>query len=853
MIILASKWKPKNRFSLAGPDARRIGASCVPCYDRAPCRTEIARMTTLPLSGDWTLHDAAGETIGPIAIPGDVHSALLALGRIPDPFVGTNEAEVQWVGESAFEISRRFDLDAESLAGRWPVLELEFVDTFAEIFVNGGFRAKLGSSFVRHRIDLGDALVAGRNEIRIRFSPAGAEANARAARLPFPIPWSVSNNKVPNLNTIRKAQCHGGWDWGPCLMVMGIYAEPVLRLYDRARIESVQIRQQHQEDGRILATADIEFAAGTSTEIPVRFELCGRRVEARVTVSPAGGSATLELDVGSPALWWPAGHGAQPLHEAVVTIPGDRAVRKIGFRTLEVVTEKDEAGASMTFRVNGIDIFCKGANWIPADALPSAITPERVRALLSAAVEANMNMIRVWGGGFYEFDLFYDLCDELGLLVWQDMMFSCSQYPSTPDFLKTVDAELRYQIKRLSSRPSIALWCGDNEVIGSLSWYELSRNNRDRYLVNYDRLNRVIETAVLETDPDRRFWPSSPCNGDLDYGDAWHDDGSGDIHFWDVWHSNKNFEHYYTVKPRFCSEFGFQSFPSLTAIRAFAGPKDWNATSPVMEFHQKDGAGNSRIIDTMARYFRVPSSFQNFVYLSQLQQAMAIETAVRYWRSLKPHSMGALYWQLNDVWPAVSWSSIDHTLAWKTLHYHAKRFFAPVAAAARIVDGRLVVRAVNDRHVPVAAEFRLRTIDFNGQWLDERRAVQHLPPDRAIEIFSVPADAGNEGFHVVDCRLDGDFDPALQIVVLPDVPKRLELPEARVRVAGDGPGRFILSADAPAFHVRAEAEGRPGHFDDASFLLLPGEDRVIRFHPEANAEMPWAEDLTIQHLAASYR
>ena len=807
----------------------------------------------LLLAGDWTLADAEGAVLGACAIPGDVHSALLALGRIPDPMVGRNEAAVQWVGEAAWQISRSFTLAPGAAAGRWAVLELEFVDTFAEVVLNGTSVARLESSFIRHRIDVTDALVEGVNSLSIRFSPAGAEATARAARQPFPIPWSVNNNKVPDLNMIRKAQCHGGWDWGPVLMVTGIYAEPILHLYEAARIESVQIRQRHAADGCVTAIAEVELAAPGAARVPLRFSLDGHEVSTVVAIENGATKAVLELEIGKPALWWPAGHGAQPLFDAVVSIPGDSVTRRIGFRTLEVVTEKDEAGASMIFRVNGIDIFAKGANWIPADALPAKITPGRIRALLEAAVEANMNMIRVWGGGFYEFDAFYDLCDELGLLVWQDMMFSCSQYPSTPEFLAGVDAELRYQIKRLSSRPSIALWCGDNEVVGSLTWYELSRNNRDRYLVNYDRLNRVIDRAVIETDPDRRFWPSSPCNGDLDYGDAWHDDGSGDMHFWDVWHSNKNFEHYYTVKPRFCSEFGFQSFPSMTGIRAFAEPVSWNATAPVMEFHQRDLAGNSRIIDTMARYFRVPSGFEPFVYLSQLQQALAIETAVRYWRSMKPHSMGALYWQLNDVWPAVSWSSIDHTLAWKTLHYHAKRFFAPVALAPRIEDGVLTLRAVNDRHQPVRPAVRIRTLMLDGSLVSERIAEAHLPPDRAVDVVAIEAPKVDDRVHVIDALVDGVVDPAMQVVVFPDVPKRFDLPVASVTITKSGEGRFTLASDAPAFYVRAEAPDSPGHFDDASFLLLPGEPRTVTFKPEAGVAMPSAAALTVHHLGATYR
>jgi beta-mannosidase len=812
-------------------------------------------MSKHSLAGTWTLIGAALDAPLPFPIPGDVHSALIANGNIGSPYVGTHEADMQWVGEATWEIERRFAVAAGERAARWAILELEFVDTFAEIFLNDVPVAALGSCFLRHRVDVTEALVSGENVLRIRFSPAGAEAIARAKRQPFPIPWSVSNNRVPDLNMIRKPQCHGGWDWGPCLMVTGIYAEPILHFYDAARIEAVQIRQRHHADGTVTAIAAIELLAQADMTVPVTFELAGQTATARVKVSAEhGGKAEIALDIGTPDLWWPAGHGAQPLYDAVVTIPGDSARRRVGFRTLEVVTETDEIGASMFFRVNGVDIFAKGANWIPADALPAAITKTRIDALLSAAVEANMNMIRVWGGGFYEFDAFYDACDRLGLLVWQDMMFACSQYPSTPDFLKEIDAELRYQIQRLSSRPSIALWCGDNEVIGSLNWFEISRNSRDRYLVNYDRFNRVIDQAVRDTDPDRRFWPSSPCNGDMDYGDAWHDDRSGDLHFWDVWHSNKNFDHYYTVKPRFCSEFGFQSFPSMTGIRAFAGGQEnWNATAPVMEFHQRDGAGNSRIIDTMARYFRVPDGFESFVYLSQLQQALAIETAVRYWRSLKPHSMGALYWQLNDVWPAVSWSSIDHSLAWKTLHYHAKRFFDPVALAARLHDRNLTVRAINDRHRAVTLETRLRSFALDGTLIDERAARTSIPPDRAIEVMSIAAGAAQDRFYVIDAQLDGVVSPERQIVVFPDLPKRFDLPLATVSVRDDGAGRFTLSADAPAFHVRAEAEGIPGHFDDASFLLLPDEPRSVRFRPEHGQRLPTAADLTLHHLRATYR
>ena len=393
-------------------------------------------MTDLSLAGSWILHDASGAPIAPCPIPGDIHSALIAAGRIPEPAIGVNEAHVQWVHEEEWEIRRAFDVPAEALAGKWPVLDLEFLDTVAEVTVNGTTVASLDSSFIRHRIDLSGVVRPGENEIAIRFRSATREATARAAKQPFPIPHT-KNNRVADLNMLRKAQCHGGWDWGPCLMVLGLYAEPKLRLFDDARIEHAVIHQDHHADGSVTVTAQVELAALKDGAVPVVFTFGDREIEGEAMVTHAnGGAIDLSLTVAEPLLWWPAGYGDQPLYDAVVTIPGDRTERRIGLRRLRLINEPDAAGASMTFEVNGVAIFAKGANWIPADALPSRITRERIARLLDEAVAANMNMIRVWGGGFYEFDAFYDLCDEMGLLVWQDMMFACSQYPSTPEFLQ---------------------------------------------------------------------------------------------------------------------------------------------------------------------------------------------------------------------------------------------------------------------------------------------------------------------------------------------------------------------------------------------------------------------------------
>jgi beta-mannosidase len=507
-------------------------------------------------------------------------------------------------------------------------------------------------------------------------------------------------------------------------------------------------------------------------------------------------------------------------------------------------------------RVNGREIFCRGANWIPADALPSRATPELTRKLLGAARDANMNMLRVWGGGFYEQDFFYDLCDELGLLVWQDFMFACNLYPSTPDFLAEVRAEVDHQVRRLGSHPSIAIWCGDNELIGALTWFEESRKNRDRYLVNYDRLNRTIEQAMRTADPNLIWWPSSPSPGTLSFGDAWHDDSSGDMHFWSVWHEGKDFEHYRDVRPRFCSEFGFQSFPSSAVVRRFVtGDDDLNIVSPVMEWHQKNAGGNARIAETMLRYFRFPDGFENFIYLSQIQQGLAIKTAVEYWRSLKPHCMGTLYWQLNDTWPVASWSSLDHGGGWKALHYMARRFFSPVAAfiVPDKKSGHAAISAVNDGNGDVTIEARLLVVEPSGQTKPLPSFSGVAGPDRAATLGHVKLDqidAGN--FLFLDWQASDGAAGRSHFSPLPYKAHRLEAPDVGLKAERDGEAiRLSLTAEKLAFHVVVDT-AVAGHFSDNAFDILPGDTVAITFTPDDPATAVDVAAFVVRDLHSSY-
>lgn len=617
-------------------------------------------MSQISLNGKWILTSPAHSHLAiPMTVPGDNYHALYQAGIITNPYMGTNENEVQWVRECDWHLSQEFSLSPQEMSAASLILNLSRVDTLANVFINNELVLSSTNQFQRHRIDIKPFVKPGDNTISVHFSRVDEEALSRAKKLPMPIPWAVGNNQLPHMNLIRKTQCHSGWDWGICLMVSGIYDPIYIEVVKKIELSSIETAQIWYQ-GAVDLTVNVKHECIAGQAITVNFN-----DEIHTLISHESGETSTIFHIENPELWWPSGYGEQPLYSLTVELDEQTITKRVGLRQLELNNKNDEIGSAMEFVINGFPINSKGANWIPMDAMPSLESESRYRELLTSAKDANMNMIRVWGGGQYESELFYDLCDELGLMVWQDMMFACSLYPSTDAFLKDVEPEIRQQIQRLKDHPSIVLWCGDNEVIGAIGWYDESKNNKTTYTVNYDRLNRNIAQWIAEEDPSRRFWTSSPCNGDMDFGDAWHNDNRGDMHFWDVWHSGKSFDAYQDIKPRFCSEFGFQSWPSFSEVKTFVPEEDWNVTSPTFEGHQKNGRGNSIITEMFTRYFRFPSNFEQMLYLSQVQQAIAIKTGCEYWRAISPICRGMLYWQLNDNWPVSSWSSIEYSGRWK--------------------------------------------------------------------------------------------------------------------------------------------------------------------------------------------
>ncbi len=798
-----------------------------------PILEKSASTSVLSLNSDWTLIHPSASKSTPVDIPFDVHSTLLKSGLINDPYWRDEELNLDWVHESEWMIRRQFDWQPEpGSETHTTLLQLSQVDCCTTIHLNQQRIGQTENVFLTHRIDVTKALVAGVNTLEITFHSNSEEAIKRAEIFPFELPYQTGNNRIGHVNHLRKVPCDAGWDWNIALMPLGVYGEILLTRFQTHRFDDMKIVQHHSER-RVDLAVTLHLFAYQTCEVPACIQICGHKVQESVVLTPGHNATALKVEIPDPELWWPCGYGAQTLHELKVVVGDEERVTKIGFRKIELLTEPDARGESFVFVVNNKRLFIRGANWIPADALPQQINPERTQSLLQSAVDAHFNMIRVWGGGRYESEDFYKLCDEYGLLVWQDFMFSCNHYPAANrDWLNSVRAEATQQVHRLSAHPCVALWCGDNELIGALSWFEVTRQNRDRYLANYVILNHALEEVVEQAALDIPFWPSSPSSGRLNFGDAWHDDRSGDMHFWDVWHEAKSFEHYRTVIPRFCSEFGFQSFPSMSCIERFTETEDRNVSSPIMDIHQRNVGGNARIVETISRYFRFPDSFEKTVFLSQVSQALAMQTAVEWWRSNKPINMGTLFWQLNDTWPVASWASLEHGGAWKLVHYAARKFYNPVLVCVQpdpTTDG-CYLQAVADcpEGAQIIANYSI--VSLTGEVRFENTVRATIPEDKAIELIRLSSEQlGSDTFVVISWQ-DETGQHSGNSTYFHQRFKAYDLPIANVRcewVVGVDDVELELVSDAPAFFVTVDLGGN-SVYSDNMLTLLPNQPIRIR-------------------------
>ena len=627
-------------------------------------------MIKTDLNGLWKMRLDNQSEAFPATVPGSVYHDLIKAGYLPDPYWRDNETQALALMEHDFLYSLEFSVSQDLICCGAVMLRCEGLDTLAEIRVNG---MPAGSADNMHRMyefDVKKLLHVGENNIEIHFlSPTryirDAYQRSRA---------DGTSDAMTGFPLLRKAHCMFGWDWGPRLPDAGIWRNIALLGVDKARIDSVMITQTHEEG---MVTLHIH------TDV---LRLSPVALDVAVTITAPDGSRftesgeVCEIAIKNPALWWPNGFGEQPLYTVNVALSSaegtlDTWERRIGLRTMTLHIEKDAWGESFCHRVNGVNIFAMGADYIPEDNILPRVNPARTRRLLEDAAAAHFNVIRVWGGGYYPDDFFYDSCDELGLIVWQDFMFACAVYNLSEQFEENIRAEVRDNVRRLRHHASLGLWCGNNEMeqfVAEGLWVSSPRQKAD-YIKMYEY---IIPQILKQEDPVTFYWPASPSSGgSFDFPN---DPDRGDVHYWQVWHGGLPFPDYRNHLFRYVSEFGFQSFPCMKTIESFTEPNDRNVFSYVMEKHQRNASANSKIIAYLAQLYQYPRDLSTLVYASQLLQAQAMQYGVEHWRRNRGRCMGAVIWQLNDCWPVASWSSIDYFGRWKALHYYAKRFFAPV-------------------------------------------------------------------------------------------------------------------------------------------------------------------------------
>lgn len=627
-------------------------------------------MQVQQLAQNWTMQIVGQETSFTTDLPSSVYQVLLDNQQMDDPFWRDNEDKALALMDKDFVYTTTFTTDLAMLASDQLLLRFHGLDTVAEIALNG---QKLGTSNNQHRIweyDVTDMIIDGENQLVVYFhSPTQYIKQMQEKKI-----VDGSSDAMIGFPHIRKAHCMFGWDWGPRLPDVGIWRPVELLGIQHAWLTDVYVTQEHTED---YVALKLSVCSAQLDDQAVHYE---------VTVTAPDGTVLQDLDsptaliIDKPQLWWPNGYGAQPLYQVNVTLKSDGEIvdvweKRIGLRTMTMQCVKDEYGESFAHQVNGVPIFGMGADYIPEDNIFSRINPARTKKLLKQCVMANFNAVRVWGGGYYPDDWFYDTCDELGLLVWQDFMFACATYDLNDDFEETVTRELIDNIKRLRHHASLGLWCGNNEMelfVDQGMWVSEPKHKAD-YIKMYEY---IFPKLLKQYDPQTFYWPASPSSGGA--FDAPNDPNRGDVHYWDVWHGGKPFSEYRKFFFRYASEFGFQSFPCEKTVESFTLPEDRNVFSYVMEKHQRNDAANGKIMTYLYQTYRYPTDFGTLLYTSQLLQAEAIKYGVEHFRRHRGRCMGAIYWQLNDCWPVASWASIDYYGRWKALHYYAKRFFAPV-------------------------------------------------------------------------------------------------------------------------------------------------------------------------------
>jgi beta-mannosidase len=835
-------------------------------------------LTTQSLDAGWQLRIAPGDAHAPAhpraahwlpaTVPGSAQSDLMALKLVPDPYWRDDEAKVQWVGLSNWQYRKRFDVDAATLGRTHVDLVFDGLDTFADVWLNGHKILAADNMFRRWRVPVKTLLHAGANTLEVHlYSPIG-RLQPWLLKQPHALPGEFDSafgdepRGKQTANYVRKAAYQYGWDWGPRVVTEGIWQGVRLESWNALRLSDFHVAQMQvtADVAKLDAQLDIDADAVMTAHVALGWRApdgSTQSLQHDVELKAGDNHVAIPFTITHPQRWWPVGYGKPDLYGFHVEVAAGGKVlasadRETGLRSVELRRQKDQWGKGFEFVVNGVPIFAKGANFIPPHIFPTRVTPARLRQLLESARDANMNMLRIWGGGYYLPDDFYATADKLGLMVWQDFMFGGAIPPSGAAFRDNVRIEAIQQVRRLRDHPSIVLWCGNNEVeTGWESWddrkaFKKAITAAQRKQIEQgmrDLFDHTLRDVVAKNDPDVPYWPSTPGT---DYDGPVNVTDDGDYHYWNVWSGDAlPATAYLDVTPRFMSEYGLQSMPAMQTIDAFTEPSDRSIGSKVLRAHQKfdGGNGNQRLLKYVEREFGKPRDLATFAYLSQVMQAEGIQLAAEHLRASRPRSMGSLYWQLDDAWPGITWSGIDYFGRWKALQFHARRFYAPLLVAALRHHGVTNVSLVSDRTTPVAAQWRLRVMDFSGKVIGQQQADVTLPPLSSTHVGTF-SDAQllhgadpRAAFAVFELRVEGR--EVSRNLVFFDELKNLALPrpEIRTRLEATGDGyRLTLASDKLAREVWVSFGNIDAEVSDNAFDILPGRQVTLTVHGRAGLD-----------------
>mgnify|MGYP006274038049 CR=1 FL=1 len=814
---------------------------------------------TYTLHDNWAFRQKGTDTWRPAVVPGCNFSDLLRHDLIPDPFYRTNEEKVQWIEREDWSYRTEFHCSEEDMSLPGQMLEFAGLDTFAEVYLNGTHILTADNMFRTWTVPVQGVLVAGINELEVEFVSPLVKAAPQAAHKGFIYP-AGNDHSAENLSVFcRKAPYHFGWDWGPRLVTSGIWRPVKLHLFAHTRVAHTALStvQADENGGRIQSEWEVDaLHAGTIT---LHLNLGNGRwaFSEEVSVEEGHNRFTFTHTLPGAERWWPVGEGEPVLYRVERTV-ADMAgtysllAEQFGLRTVQLIREPDADGHSYYFKVNGRPVFMKGANYIPQDNLLDRVGEPQYQKLFADTLAANMNMLRVWGGGIYEDDRFYQLANQYGILIWQDFMFACTLYPGEEDFLASVREEAIDNIKRLKQHPSLALWCGNNEIaVGRdyWGWPEDYGYTAEQYAGMREEYARLFETLlpqlVKEYDPTLDYVSTSPL---YDYSQVEHYQ-DGDVHYWGVWHEEEPFVTYLDHIPRFMSEYGFQSFPTMPSVRRYTQPEDWSIDSAVMQLHQKHPRGNGIIKKYLLQEYREPVDFASFLYLSQVLQAKGIRMAIEAHRAAKPFCMGTLYWQLNDCWPVASWSGIDYYGRWKALHYAVRQAYQETIIAVRTEQPGWTAHLVTDKPGGWEGTCRIQYCDLQGQEIARLEQPVSVNREAVARLSLADLEAAfrqkeKSGGGYLRARLLAEKEVIYDHVVFPDPIKEVSLPaphftwEAHEHTAGT-----LLTVQSTTLikNLYLWLDKQQVHFSDNFFDLLPGEPRNILVSDISAADFRSAE------------